>query len=134
MCNINDFGINYLCQGLPFGGVKVRNPPFNSEVSHPRSRALTGLLASKDSEDAVFCVRSRPTVGHLCGPPSQDPCNILLRFEDQKLVTFYTSNNGLIVQAQGFSFCVALVELMYGNGLFQKAAGLYHMIRAGMAK
>lgn len=23
MCNINDFGINYLCQSLPFGGVKV---------------------------------------------------------------------------------------------------------------
>lgn len=23
MCNINDFGINYLCQALPFGGVKV---------------------------------------------------------------------------------------------------------------
>eukprot|EP00744_Colponema_vietnamica_P005000 GILI01007384.1.p1 GENE.GILI01007384.1~~GILI01007384.1.p1 ORF type:complete len:595 (+),score=95.85 GILI01007384.1:32-1786(+) len=23
MCNINDFGINYLCQSLPFGGVKI---------------------------------------------------------------------------------------------------------------
>ena len=23
MCNINDFGINYLCQGLPFGGCKI---------------------------------------------------------------------------------------------------------------
>lgn len=23
MCNINDFGINYLCQALPFGGVKI---------------------------------------------------------------------------------------------------------------
>ena len=23
MCNINDFGVNYLCQSLPFGGVKV---------------------------------------------------------------------------------------------------------------
>ena len=23
MCNLNDFGVNYLCQSLPFGGVKV---------------------------------------------------------------------------------------------------------------
>lgn len=23
MCNINDFAVNYLCQSLPFGGVKV---------------------------------------------------------------------------------------------------------------
>jgi aldehyde dehydrogenase (NAD+) len=23
MSNVNDFGVNYLCQGLPFGGVKV---------------------------------------------------------------------------------------------------------------
>ena len=23
MCNINDFGVNYLCQGLPFGGVGI---------------------------------------------------------------------------------------------------------------
>lgn len=23
MCNINDFGVNYLCQSLPFGGVKI---------------------------------------------------------------------------------------------------------------
>lgn len=21
MCNVNDFGVNYLCQSLPFGGV-----------------------------------------------------------------------------------------------------------------
>ena len=23
MCNINDFAVNYLCQSLPFGGVKI---------------------------------------------------------------------------------------------------------------
>eukprot|EP00051_Salpingoeca_urceolata_P031567 m.12052 g.12052 ORF g.12052 m.12052 type:complete len:603 (-) comp4168_c0_seq2:214-2022(-) len=23
MCNVNDFGVNYLCQSLPFGGVKI---------------------------------------------------------------------------------------------------------------
>lgn len=24
MCNVNDYGVNYLCQSLPFGGVNVR--------------------------------------------------------------------------------------------------------------
>jgi hypothetical protein len=23
MCNVNDYGVNYLCQSLPFGGVNV---------------------------------------------------------------------------------------------------------------
>ena len=27
MCNVNDYGVNYLCQSLPFGGVNVRRAP-----------------------------------------------------------------------------------------------------------
>jgi acyl-CoA reductase-like NAD-dependent aldehyde dehydrogenase len=30
MMNINDFAVNYLCQSLPFGGVKVNYFLFNS--------------------------------------------------------------------------------------------------------
>ena len=44
MCNINDFGCNYLCQSLPFGGCKVTPPFMCSAWGHDVALLVTRLL------------------------------------------------------------------------------------------
>ena len=62
MCNLNDFGVNYLCQSLPFGGVK--------QSGFGRFAGVEGLRAECNLR-AVTCDRV-PWLAKTTIPPVLD--------------------------------------------------------------
>eukprot|EP00047_Mylnosiga_fluctuans_P005047 m.238080 g.238080 ORF g.238080 m.238080 type:complete len:605 (+) comp13244_c0_seq1:33-1847(+) len=99
MCNINDFGINYLCQSLPFGGVKISGFDRFAGVEGLRGCCLLRAVTSDRF----------PLVRTTIPGPLQYP-----------------------IKTGGAAFCQALVQMMYGNGLLQRAKGLFNLAAAGL--
>lgn len=103
MMNLNDYGVNYLCQSLPFGGVSISG--FDRFAGVEGLRGCCNMRAFTDDKPVTRFLGIRTDIP----PPLQYPIN-----------------------ASGFQFVSGLISLFYGDGLMARVRAVGSLVSAAL--
>jgi len=93
MCNINDFAVNYLCQSLPFGGVKISGFDRFAGEEGLRGNCLQRAI----TRDRITSIRTDipPPINYPIGPDG-------FKFVEQLCQAFYGTS--IVSNVAGFIY------------------------------